>query len=208
MKTTYAWIWSVALSTLLAGAFQAQEQSTTAAPQQAGDGSDWVYLRPGSMVGKQLPSFELTSKDGATFSSDSLRGAPALIEFWATWCHGCIDSLPELAAFYNQTKCKGLALIALDQDEVEGPANDYLTKGHYEWPDYHESDEVRQSISPWAIPRTMLVNPSGKIVYDDNQFKPDALRSEFAKMGPRFESLASDQSTCPSSSKNTAPVGR
>ncbi len=148
------------------------------------------------MVGEEFPSFEITGNEGPLFTSDSLRGAPALIEFWATWCAECVASLPEVAEFYDQTKCRGLVLIALDMDEVEGRASAFLAKKHYDWPDYHESDQVRNMLSPWAIPRTMLVDPSGKIVYDDDEFKPDELRTLLAKMGPQFEGLAKDGSVC------------
>jgi thiol-disulfide isomerase/thioredoxin len=209
MKTTNARFWSIALLTALAGAFQiTQGQATSPEPQQSGDGSNWVYIRPGSLVGKQLPSFEVTGKGGATLTSDSLRGAPVLIDLWATWCAPCEASLPELATYYEQTKCTGLVMVALDQDKVEGKANDYLAKRHYDWPDYHESDEVHQLIGGSGLPRVILVDPGGKVVYDELAFKPDELRAEFAKMGPQFESLASHQSTCHGPNKNSDSGGR
>jgi thiol-disulfide isomerase/thioredoxin len=149
------------------------------------------------LLGKQLPSFEVTGKDGATFASDSLRGAPLLIDNWATWCAPCVASLPDMAAFYAQTKCKGLVLVGLDHDEIEGKANDFLAKRHYYWPDYHESEEVREMWGKSGIPRVILVDPNGKVVYDEPEFTPDELSTELAKMGQQYEGLASDSSVCP-----------
>ncbi len=40
------------------------------------------------------------------------------------------------------------------------------------------------------------MDPSGKIVYDDDEFKPDELRALLAKMGPQFEGLVKDGSVC------------
>ncbi len=226
MRTIHAWIWPVALVGLTVGALQAAQGQTTVAspksptaagtadpqktdaePEHSGDGSAWVFRMPGSMVGNKLPSFEVAGKNDATFSSDSLRGAPALIEFWATWCAPCVASLPELASFFHETKCEGLVLVTLDQDNIAGKANDFLAKRHYDWPDYHESDEVRQLLGNYALPRTILVDPGGTIVYDDARFQPDELRAELGKMRPQIENPTSDQSTCQTPNKNTGRAG-
>jgi thiol-disulfide isomerase/thioredoxin len=44
-----------------------------------------------------LPVVSFTRPDGASFSLETLKGRPALINFWGTWCPPCRDELPLLA---------------------------------------------------------------------------------------------------------------
>jgi len=37
-----------------------------------------------------------TALDGSSVDLAKLRGKVVLIDFWATWCHGCVQVLPEL----------------------------------------------------------------------------------------------------------------
>ena len=50
------------------------------------------------------PHFELRDLNGKVVSSDSLKGKPTLLVFWATWCPTCKDELPT----FNTLKEKGI----------------------------------------------------------------------------------------------------
>lgn len=55
-------------------------------------------VRPAAELGRPAPAFELPRLDGeTTISLEDLRGTPAVLNFWASWCEPCKDEAPELA---------------------------------------------------------------------------------------------------------------
>ena len=63
-----------------------------------GFGTDPSYI-PSPLIDKPAPTFTLPVLDGegAMLSLSDLRGKPALVNFWATWCDTCGVEHPILA---------------------------------------------------------------------------------------------------------------
>ncbi len=52
---------------------------------------------PSPLIGRPMPAFTLTSIEGREVRSESLRGRPILVNFWASWCiPACVDEHPVL----------------------------------------------------------------------------------------------------------------
>ncbi|WP_020391121.1 TlpA family protein disulfide reductase [Kribbella catacumbae] len=51
-----------------------------------------------------LPEFSATARDGATVTTEMLRGRPHLIGFFSAGCSACHDRLPEFVALANQAE--------------------------------------------------------------------------------------------------------
>jgi thiol-disulfide isomerase/thioredoxin len=143
------------------------------------------------LTGDQVPSLKLKSADGKVVSIESFRGKPVLLDFWATWCGPCVEALPQLAQIYAEAKDKGFVLLAVDQDEEANTGAEFLLKKGYNWPDFHDGNgEVEKLVGSSGIPRTMLVDAQGKITYDASGMDEDKLRTEIARLGPDYASLA------------------
>jgi thiol-disulfide isomerase/thioredoxin len=113
-----------------------------------------------------------------------------LIDFWATWCAPCVASMPKLAEIYKEGKDKGLVMISVDQDQEASKAADFLAKNGYEWPNFHDGDgEIEKLMGSGGIPRTVLVDAGGQIVYDGTGMDESHLRTHLAKLGPQFRDL-------------------
>src|SRR6266545_410416 len=48
-----------------------------------------------------------------------LRGHVVVLEFWATWCPPCVDSIPHLNHLASEFRDKGVVFLAMTDDDPE-----------------------------------------------------------------------------------------
>lgn len=155
-----------------------------------------------NLIGDQIPTLKLKSADGRVQTIDSFRGKPVLIDLWATWCAPCVDALPKLDKLYHEAAKKALAVISIDRDKESKTASELLTKKGYSWPNFHDDGDIEKLVGSSGIPRTLLIDAQGKVVYDSAPPSDDDLRKQITKLGPEYASLTTkkDKNTpCPAS---------
>jgi peroxiredoxin len=52
-------------------------------------------------IGSVAPDFTLDTIDGTTISLDDFRGRVVVLDFWTTWCLGCVQEVPIMNEFAN-----------------------------------------------------------------------------------------------------------
>ena len=60
-----------------------------------------------------------TQPDGQVLAMATLRGAPLVLNFWATWCPPCVKEMPELDRFARDFAARGGRVVGL---AVDNPA--------------------------------------------------------------------------------------
>ena len=65
--------------------------------------------------------------DGGILAMATLRGAPLVLNFWATWCPPCVKEMPELDRFARQFASRGVRVVGLAIDNA-GPVREFLTR--------------------------------------------------------------------------------
>ncbi len=144
-----------------------------------------------SLAGDPVPPLKLRAADGTETPIESFRGKPMILDFWATWCAPCVAAMPRLAGIYNEGKDKGLLLVSVDRDEDASKATDFLARKGYNWPNFHDGDgEIEKLMGSGAIPRTLIVDAQGAVVYDGSGMDENRLRTHLAQLGPQFADLA------------------
>jgi cytochrome c biogenesis protein CcmG/thiol:disulfide interchange protein DsbE len=66
---------------------------------------------------KAAPEFALTDSNGKTVSLKDYQGKIVLLDFWATWCHGCKEEIPWFAEFERKYGEKGFAVVGVSMDD-------------------------------------------------------------------------------------------
>jgi peroxiredoxin len=66
---------------------------------------------------KPAPEFSLKDSSGKTVNLKKYRGKVVLLDFWATWCHGCKEEIPWFSEFERRYSRNGLRVIGVSLDE-------------------------------------------------------------------------------------------
>lgn len=74
------------------------------------------------------PAFRGKAMDGTVISNESLKGKPALIQFWATWCGYCRRDEPAVEQIVKEYSPDRLTVLAVNVGEAKGKVKDYLDR--------------------------------------------------------------------------------
>jgi len=124
-------------------------------------------------VGDRVPSFAIADTEGIVFSTDDLRGKVLLINFFATWCGPCKLELPHLVEIYSDVQDHDqFKMIVIGRGETLETVREYRDKHQITVPMAADSDEAVYDLfaDGGAIPRTIVVSPTGAIVYCKAEF--------------------------------------
>ena len=88
-------------------------------------------------LGKQAPDIILPLDKGPVILSD-IPEKYVMVLFWASWCPGCKEMLPEIKNLYRQYHSSGFEIIAISLDKEKAAYNTALQRGQYPWINYSE----------------------------------------------------------------------
>jgi cytochrome c biogenesis protein CcmG/thiol:disulfide interchange protein DsbE len=110
------------------------------------------------------PDFTLQGMDGKTVRLSDHKGKVVLLEFWATWCPPCRESVPGLQKLHNAYKDKGLVVLAvsMDQDNWE-EVTSFIAERHITYTVLKGNAGVAEEYRVRALPMTVIINKEGNI---------------------------------------------
>ena len=119
-----------------------------------------------SLEGKAAPGITLKTTTDGSFDLAGEKGKVVLLDFWATWCPPCRESLPHLQKIHDDTalKEKGLKVVAVNAGEDKETAKGYCDKNKLTFPVALDiEDAVGKSYLVHGIPTTVVVGRDQKV---------------------------------------------
>jgi cytochrome c biogenesis protein CcmG/thiol:disulfide interchange protein DsbE len=120
---------------------------------------------PSPLVGKPAPAFSLSVLgSNSTFTEKDLRGQATLVNFFASWCGGCITEHP----FLMQLKQQGVKIIGIDYKDEDSAAQSWLTEhggNPYQLILADRAGNVGIDWGVYGVPETFVLNAQGTIIY-------------------------------------------
>jgi len=110
------------------------------------------------------PDFSLKSFDGKEITLSHLKGKVVLLDFWATWCGPCKESIPHLIQLYKNYRESGFEVVGMNIDKGDGEAvRRFVMSMDIPYPVVNTPEDVVRSYRVTGIPATFLIDKEGKI---------------------------------------------
>jgi thiol-disulfide isomerase/thioredoxin len=125
-------------------------------------------------VGLPLPPLDAAgwlNTDRPLTSSD-LRGQIVVLDFWATWCQYCGVELPDLVAFHQRYRDRGVKLIGLTAEPAsELPSIERFIRqvDGVDWPIAYGAIPAYQVTGISGLPTYVLYNRNGMSVWSGSR---------------------------------------
>ena len=148
-----------------------------------GAAASCLAVEPGAMA----PDFHLPQlgKD-APLGLHDVRGKVVLVDFWASWCGPCRESLPQYQKLYTELSRDDFEIVAVNLDEELADAKKFLAAHPVTYPVVLDpAGDVPKSFGLIGMPTSYLVDRNGVVRLRNQSFKPqdiDTLRAEIAKL--------------------------
>jgi len=124
-----------------------------------------------SFLGQKAPKFEVDKWLG---HEPSMQGKFVLIDFWATWCVPCRQSIPELNGFHQKFKDR-LVIVGITDETAEEVRK--TTLPHAEYSLASDPDErIMRALGLEGLPYSILIDPSGIVRYEGSPLSLDEKR--------------------------------
>jgi cytochrome c biogenesis protein CcmG/thiol:disulfide interchange protein DsbE len=117
-------------------------------------------------VGGIAPDFTLRDLKGRNVSLSEYRGHVVVLDFWASWCPPCNETIPELVSVQNKYGGKGVVVLGIAIDDSRSDATTLLAFSKEHRMNYAiliGSDAVEGIYKIRSIPTLFLVDKKGKI---------------------------------------------
>jgi thiol-disulfide isomerase/thioredoxin len=123
-----------------------------------------------SLIGSMAPAIQID--EWITPQPPDLTGRVYVLEFWATWCGPCVQSIPHMIELADKYKDKAVPFIALSVDSSSEPVKKMVRDKGINY--YVGMDNgLAKKYSIRGVPSAFIIDRSGRIVWRGHPMSPD-----------------------------------
>ena len=116
-------------------------------------------------VGEKAPSFSLPNLEtGKSMGLSKYKGRVVYLDFWASWCGPCRESLPLLNNLRSELKRKGFEVVAVNLDENTEDAKAFLEQYPVTYPVLLDPEgRIPEKYELPGMPTSFMIDKKGNV---------------------------------------------
>jgi thiol-disulfide isomerase/thioredoxin len=137
--------------------------------------------------GDPAPPFRAPALDGGEdVSLEAHRGKVVYLDFWASWCAPCLQSLPQLEALQNDLGSHGFQVLAVNVDKDPDKARRLLARLGVAYPSASDpAGELPGKYELPTMPTSYVIDGNGVVRLVHEGFRD----GDLAELRPKIEAL-------------------
>ena len=117
-----------------------------------------------TLIGKPAPEVKLAQLDGSQFRLSDCKGQIVVLDFWATWCAPCMQTMPLVEAAIEGYDPERVRLVSINLEEPADQIRAVLERHDMNVNVALDQDGVAaQRYEARAIPQLVIVGPDGVV---------------------------------------------
>ena len=128
-----------------------------------------LFFNIASFADEQLQPLEFSGYDFSTnkpFKFNQFKGKIIYLDFWASWCPPCLESMPFMEKLYQQYKAQGFEIIAVNIDEHKEDASKFLDLHPISYTNlYDPQGKIGKRFKVRSMPTAFLIDQDGNVIY-------------------------------------------
>lgn len=124
------------------------------------------------LTGSALPSFNIETIQGDILRSDDLLEKGIIyLDFWSTSCQPCLRLLPHISNLVEKYPDVSFIAVSIDSPRNKNNVLRLVRSQKFEFITGFDANKSLQKLfNVTSIPRSIIIDKSGKIVYDHTGF--------------------------------------
>jgi thiol-disulfide isomerase/thioredoxin len=125
------------------------------------DPDAYVFAMP-----RPAPTFGFTTLTGDSLTLASFRGEWVVLDFWATWCKPCVETMPDLDAWSKTGGVRAIGVSIDTGNDREKKVRKFLQKHPVGYPVAVDATNkpAWEQYKVKILPTVVLIDPQGQIV--------------------------------------------
>jgi len=134
-------------------------------------------------AGDKAPEISIATADGGSVSLGKSSGKVVVLDFWASWCGPCRQSVPDLKRLISTYGDDKLEVISISEDDDEGDMREFVAQNGMTWTQQFDSGgTMGRKYGVNGLPTYVLIGSDGNIIQRYVGASPQISLAE--RMGP------------------------
>ena len=125
-----------------------------------------------AIAGAVAPDFTLRNLNGKYVSLREQSGKVVFVEFWASWCPPCRNSMPEVEKIYDQFRDQNVAVYGINLETDAQAVKKFVSKRGIRYPVLMGDKKVAADYRVSSIPVFFIIGPDSRIKKKYTGYRP------------------------------------